>query len=1027
MKAYTDRPLIRVIAAITGLLIHAVTAEAQASIPSAPSANLHQWGSVTLFHGLPSDHVRVIAQDKEGFLWLGTDGGLARYDGRRIHKIVAEGLPDGRVRAIKLAGDGVLWIGTDSGATRLVGGEFKPIPETAGKTITAILTPDSTRAFLASEQGSIFSCSTQADGSVGVRKIKSEDNALLQIDSASHSPLPLTSLALAGNTLLVGTRSRGLLSVEGDEVKEILSRPRAFFVEAIATDAKGRPWFGAQTTDRDCGLYQSADPVRPQKLGMNTGTVTALEFDPQNNLWAGTEGQGALMFGDSRRFEHFTFENTAGGLRSNHIYSVFVDREGVVWFGTDRGACRYDPRSVRIETVSVRPESNFTRALFQSRDGWIWCGTNRGLFVRSAKVDEWHEVKELQGRTVHSIAEDAPEHLLVGTASGLYTGIKPSTKQRRALGISGPLLGDRFFSKLAPAEETGATGDSVRAICEFQGSFYIASFGRGLERLEHDRHVLVWPAQSVISLHSDGDKRLWIGTAGDGVFAFDGKEVRREGALDSLSGKTAWSIGGSSDTTLWLASPDGLNAYSSGRLLKLLEGNDVRRVLARANTAWCVTAGGGLYRILIDNSGGPVIARLGGEQGLPSQNAFAILSTPDTSGDEVLWIGTNRGVARYMPGRIAPQLRVARVMSKRLFQPEEIRGGLNLDYPQSGLLVDLEAFSSRTFPEQFQYSFSLFDSQGKPLGHKLARDSQFLIENLRPGRYRIEARAFTNDLAASEPFALEFQVAHAPFPWASTGLAVLLALALAAMWWGRRQNLRLTRTNVALGDANLQLADTRMQLANETEAERRRIARDLHDQTLADLRRLLLLTDQLPARESKNGRETIDPAVLRGEVESISTEIRRICEDLSPSALTNVGLAAALEWALADAVAHMPAERRFEYEFVCSDTIEERLRLAPAEQIQIYRILQEAISNACHHSRATHVRLVVNCQAAGSWAIELQDDGKGFDAACRVSTRRGLANIRSRASLIQAEVEWSSQPSGGTVFTLQRKGRSSQE
>src|SRR4029079_1551370 len=175
--------------------------------------------------------------------------------------------------------------------------------------------------------------------------------------------------------------------------------------------------------------------------------------------------QGAFMYGDSNRLEHFTFENTAGGLRSNHIYGVFVDREGVVWFGTDRGACRYDPRSPRIETISVHAESNFTRVLFQSRDGWIWCGTNRGLFVRSSKTDTWNEIAELQGKVVHSIAEDAPEHLLVGTASGLYTGAKPATKQRRERGISGALPGDRLFYKVAPADETGATGDSVRAIC----------------------------------------------------------------------------------------------------------------------------------------------------------------------------------------------------------------------------------------------------------------------------------------------------------------------------------------------------------------------------------------------------------------------------------------------------------------------------------------------------------------------------------------------------------------------------------
>jgi len=99
---------------------------------------------------------------------------------------------------------------------------------------------------------------------------------------------------------------------------------------------------------------------------------------------------------------------------------------------------------------------------------------------------------------------------------------------------------------------------------------------------------------------------------------------------------------------------------------------------------------------------------------------------------------------------------------------------------------------------------------------------------------------------------------------------VLLALALLAMWWGYRQNRNLF-------GANRQLADTRMQLANETETERRRIARDLHDQTLADLRRLMMLTDQLP--ESKNGH--VEPSAFRDEIESISTEIRRICEDLS--------------------------------------------------------------------------------------------------------------------------------------------------
>jgi two-component system, NarL family, sensor histidine kinase UhpB len=272
---------------------------------------------------------------------------------------------------------------------------------------------------------------------------------------------------------------------------------------------------------------------------------------------------------------------------------------------------------------------------------------------------------------------------------------------------------------------------------------------------------------------------------------------------------------------------------------------------------------------------------------------------------------------------------------------------------------------------------------------------------------------------ASEPLVLNFLVARAPFPLTITALAALLGIALIAIWWGYRQNRRLAGTNVALGNANMQLAETRMQLAQETETERRRIARDLHDQTLADLRRLLLLTDQLPAGSGENGRQTLDPAVFRREIETISTEIRRICEDLSPSTLANVGLPAALEWALACAVAQMPPHQKFAFEFVCGENFEEHLRVGPVEQIQIYRIMQEALSNICRHSGATRVRLALRSEPSGVWWIELADNGKGFDQATGTTTTgRGLTNIRSRASLVDAEVDWNRNPDGGTVFTV---------
>jgi two-component system sensor histidine kinase DegS len=179
----------------------------------------------------------------------------------------------------------------------------------------------------------------------------------------------------------------------------------------------------------------------------------------------------------------------------------------------------------------------------------------------------------------------------------------------------------------------------------------------------------------------------------------------------------------------------------------------------------------------------------------------------------------------------------------------------------------------------------------------------------------------------------------------------------------------------------------------------------------------MMMSDQLPA----SGNNTIEPARFRQEVESISGEIRRICEDLSPSALTNVGLAAALEWALTNGVAQLPEGTTLDYQFACEDGLDEKHHLPNAVQIQVFRIIQEAVNNACRHSGATRLRLSATVDADGALLIELEDDGGGFDAS-RVNGKpgRGLTNIRSRASLIDAEVNWTEPPAGGTRFTLRK-------
>ena len=979
---YALKYSITFILALCLTLLLGQTATTQTDIPS---PNLHQWGAVTLFHGLPSDHVRAISQDADGIMLFGTDAGLVRYDGRRVKRISAEGPASSRIRAIKLDTDGALWIGTDAGAARILDDDIKLIPETENKSVTAIITVGKGRAIFTTEQGAIFDCSIASDGSFNVRAINYEDHPTLRIESLNR-PLPLTSIITNGDSLILGSRSRGLIFIQGDKIDEMPLRPRPFFIETITRDKEGRFFIGAQTSVNDSGLYESLDLRRATKIGEGLGTVTSIAFDEQNEMWVGTDKNGAFHFRGERVIERFTFNSTAGGLRSNHIYSTFVDREGVIWFGTDRGACRYDPRSLRAEIVSVEPESNFVRALFQSADGRLWCGANRGLFIREETA--WRQVDELRGKTVHAISQSGGR-LIAGTASGLFTSDDGAQ-----------------FSR-------SAEGEIIRAVCQFQGATYIANFNRGLERLNASERALILSNRQIISLQPDKNQ-MWIGTANAGAMVFDGKQATTLPALETLRDAAVRSIAVSEDETVWLATSRGLYALRSNNLTPVIEDVDARQVIVAENQAWCATEAG-LYTALIDRDAGVIISRMSAEQGLPSQNVFTLLTESNT-----LWIGTNRGVARYTRGSVAPVIKAERVLGKRAYSLQEIAAGLRLEYPQNSLSVEVAAASSRTFSEQFQYRFSLIDPAGQEVKLKLAREPAVSVENLRPGRYKIIARAITGDLVSSDPLSIAFEVERAPFPLTTAALSLLLALALAGIAWGYYQNKRLTRTNEALEGANLQLAETRMQMASETEAERRRIARDLHDQTLADLRRLLLLTDEMP-RKDESGENLIDPLILRREIETISTEIRRTCEDLSPSALENVGLAAALEYALSDAVAHLPLEQRFEYEFSCREGIEERLRLSPVVQIQIYRIFQEAISNISRHAAAKRVRLSVE-ERDESFLLTLEDDGCGFDPRSkRARTGRGIANIISRASLIEAQAEWTEPEGGGTRFTL-RKG-----
>jgi len=996
-----------------------------------PPPNLHQWGAVTSFHGLPSDRTHAIAQTEFGVTWFATDGGLARYDGRRTNAINAEGLPPGRVLALKTDASGALWIGTDNGAARSWNGKFDAVPETAGKVITAIISPKADRAIMVSEGGQIFDCEVKRSTSTTARQgegtpgltfaVKTIPNQPLQSADKDHPGLlKITSLALVGEKLYVGTQSRGLILIENGEPKEIVSKPRSYFINALTTDNRGHLWFGGLGRGEDGALFDSSDPLKPIKIGAPTGTVTSIARGAGDDIWVGTDGHGAFHLAEGKPIERFTFEGTGGALRSDHIYGVFVDAEEVIWFATDKGVCRYDPNSMRAETISSDGSANYIRALIRSSRGRLFAGTNAGLYSNDGSKT-WTAVPEIGRRIVYGLSEDKSGRVLVATASGLFASSSTS---------------DSTFTRISPPTDS----DNVRAIANVAGVTYIATFGYGVEKLQGSQRSLVWPEansdsrlRELTSLGQDANGRLLIGTASAGIFIFDGKQTTTDIAFEKLKGEAIWSLL-PDGPVVWIASGKGLFLFQSGQLKDVVPGINARSLSIsfgndRPMQIWCATVGNGLFKVALDDQFGAIVSRLDIEQGLPSQRVFAVWSEASTPGREKTIAGTNRGIVRYQPDHLAPTVLPARVISQRIHQPNELSQRLQLEYPQNSLLVDVTAISSRTFPEQFQYAFALYDGSGKIIREKLAHDSQFAMEKLSPGNYKVVARAFTKDLTPAVPLSFEFTVARAPFPWTSTALAVLLALALIALAWGYIQNRRIHRTSAELASANRDLASARLQLANETETERRRIARDLHDQTLADLRNLALLVDKLPAGGAEAvhpNRAPSQPPALRSEIEAISQEVRRICEDLSPSALENVGLPAALQFALSHAVEHAAPDCKFDYEFVCDDALDEKLNLPSSAQIQIYRIAQEALSNICRHAGAKHVKMSANVSATNAFELTIEDDGRGFEGSEVKKNSRGIANIRARASMIGADVEWGKRPSAGTAFKLSLRSENGQ-
>lgn len=1014
----TVEPAIRVVAAcfVVALAVAAIAMAAPSvpgvqpadRSPAVTAANHRAWGSVSIVDGLPSDAVNAICQGTDGAIWIATDRGLAMQDGRGTRLVVFGTTEANRVSALASTKDGRIVAATDAGLFVIDGESASQSISGSSSPFCAVATSTAESDFIvsASEDGHLF-IDTPGDTAVVIDPTSGPASADSQ---GADLPPEIAEIVARDSEFFIAHRTRGLLRAATGKGVLSVGRGLPASVSALAVDpSDGTLWIGVSNGSRQGAIYRLDRSDSLSTVSTDVGAVTGLAPTGSGTCWVASASSGAYLVSSTGVERHETFASTIGGLRSDSLSCVFTDREGIVWFGGDRGASRFDSRGPGTRSVGGDANGEVVRSISRAA-GTLWVGTNRGL-VAGESAASLAPVPSLDGRTVFDV-EVAPDgRLLVATQQGLFVAAAARD-------------GLPEFSAIDLASGSGDL--RARAIAVLGGATYVGTFGAGLLRLNGDdlRSVEFTGAgesiRDIVGLHVDETGAMWIGTAGRGVFRFDTAGLTPLES-EALAGQTVYDIAGSESSTLWFATNSGLVVRDGSTEGRILEDCDVRSVVpAGPRSALCATASHGAVLVAWDDRFGWLESRIDEERGLPSDVAFAIDVAPNADGRSIdALIGSSRGLTAYSTSSAPPVVGALGALANRQITAAEVEAGIVLAHPQRSVVVELFATSTRTFRGQFQYGFTVTTADGKPVTHGVVRDGKISIDGLGPGEYRIDAVAFNNDLVASDVRSIRVAVERAPFPWATTGLAALLLLAMLALAWGAIQNRTIARKNAALRAANLELADTRLLVAQETERERSRIARDLHDQTLADLRRLMLLADKLPAPISDVSPR---PGELRQRISEVSGEIRRICEDLSPSALSNLGLGPALEWLVTQAQAEVPADQRFTATVTFPDRLDEHIDPGSDLPIQIYRIVQEAVSNVCRHAKATHVEVDASVDDAGNLTIRISDDGVGFDESLeQAGSGRGLGNMRWRADMIHASIAWSRGPDGGTVMTLRRR------
>jgi diguanylate cyclase (GGDEF)-like protein len=748
---------------------------------AAPAASLDRSRAVTQYRhdawstreGLPQSSVESIAQTPDGYVWLGTQEGLARFDGVRFvvfDKANTPALRHNRVKALLADRDGSLWIGTEGGGiVRLRNGVFTTLGVAEG---------------LPSPR--IYELAQDAEGTVwagtdrGLSRFRDgrfvegpRDEGLFRRD--------IEALRAGRDGLWVGL-GEGFVRVAGDAVEPPATPglpPGP--VSALWEDADGTLWVGTRR-----GLYvrrPGQAQLTPGAAGLPGPVVTAIRRDRDGGLWVGTETGAARIDGEATQVL-----GTRQGLSNDQVMRIFEDREGSIWIGTqDGGVNRLADGKFTTYSSAEGLAGDIAWPVFGDRDGNVWIGTKSGGLsrFRDGRFQNFSTADGLSSNSVQSIAQGADGALWIGTRGGGLNRLK-----------------DGRFTVYSMHE--GLPHESVSALMASRdGGLWVGMRGGGLARLQ-DGRITTWssreglPSDTIHFLLESADGTLWIATNGGGLVRFRDGAFRAFTTREGLSADVVNVLHEDAQGTLWVGTfGGGLNrmrgdGFVSYTISQGLYDDAIFSILEDGQGRLWMSCNKGIFRVdkrQLDELDRKEVARLtpvayGVEDGMKNRECNGANQPPawrDAGGR--LWFPTIEGVAVIDPARIRtnpvpPRVSVERlVVDGRDVAPRDELvlgpGARNLEFHY--------AAPSFVVPQRVQYRYLLegLDPEWMEAGTRRVA----YYSRLPPGRFRFRVTAANDDgLWNSETAAVSFRLR--PHFYETPWFYAACSLAVAGLLWG---------------------------------------------------------------------------------------------------------------------------------------------------------------------------------------------------------------------------------------------------